>query len=143
MSNLNGSNYKIKHNSNGRHVHITHTPTGAYVTLYNRSKYVEILDGKTPMNARGKGIGTNLRALATLYAIMKNKPIIQLGINAEGRSIARRKKNPSASNLPTSTYILRHVLGWKPWGKYSRFSVGNNNTAIKKRVNNIKRRSVS
>jgi hypothetical protein len=142
---LNGLNYKIKRNSNGRHVDITHKPTGSYVTLYNRSKYVEILNGKTPNTARGKGVGTNLRALATMYAIMKNKPIIQFGVNIEKRSVARRKNNPSASNLPTSTYILRHVLGWKPRGKtnHSQFLVGNDTTAVKNRVSNIKRRSTN
>jgi hypothetical protein len=131
---LKGTNYYMNRNPNGT-INIIHRPTNSYVTLSNGVR-VRILDGET-FKKKGKGIGTNLRALATMYAILKGKNIGQTGSNREGRSVMRKGGLP----IPTSTYILRHRLGWKPnvIKNSSIFRKGNNNTAVKKRVNNIKR----
>ena len=67
---LKGTNYYTNRNPNGT-INIIHRPTSSYVTLSNGVR-VRIVDGETPKN-KGKGIGTNLRALATLYAILKGK----------------------------------------------------------------------
>jgi hypothetical protein len=117
-----GTNYSIMPLARSSTAFITHKPTNAYVAVTNNGNHIRILEGKTPNSARGRGIGTNLRALATLYAIFSNKPISQTGENMEDRSKIRRAKNPNAKNIPTSTFILRERLGWKKLGNNNRNS---------------------
>ena len=131
---VNGTNYSIVKWRVPGTFSIMHRPTNSFVTLVNSSNYVRIVEGETPNSARGKGIGTNLRALATLYAILANKRITQTGVNSENRSKVRKAKNPNAKNIPTSTFILRERLGWKNInGVNSGFNPAKNN---RKKVNN-------
>jgi hypothetical protein len=113
---------------------IEHVPTKGYVTLINYPTRIVITEGETPRKARGKGVGTKLRALATLYAIMKGVPIYQNGANLEGRSNVRHAQK-GTPKIPTSTYILRYRLGWKNnGGTKSKFEPGKNNN---KKVRNV------
>jgi hypothetical protein len=116
-----GTNYSITHYSTGL-TFVIHKPTQSHVVFTNNGNHIRILEGKTTNSARGRGIGTNLRALATLYAIFSNKPISQTGKNMEDRSKIRKAKNPNAKNIPTSTFILRERLGWKKLGNNNRNS---------------------
>lgn len=125
-----GTNYSITHYSTGL-TFIIHGPTQSHVAFTNNGNHLRILEGQTSNSARGRGIGTNLRALATLYAILSNKPISQTGKNIGDRSKKRKAKNPSAKNIPTSTFILRERLGWKQVGNSNR-----NSNFIPKRNNN-------
>ena len=124
MNNLTkGTNYEVKNYANGV-TRITHTPSGAYVRLvkYNTvnkngkpGKSMEIERGKTPNSARGSGIGTTLRALATIYGKLKNvDAMIQTGLNKEKRS---RNRNGGVK-IPTSTWILRERLKWRKLYNY-------------------------
>ena len=118
-----GTNYEIRNYANGV-TRITHKPTGAYVRLLTYdarnkngtwSKSMEIERGKTPNNSRGTGIGTTLRALATIYGnLRKVNSMIQTGLNKEGRS---RNRNGGAK-IPTSTWILRERLKWRKLRNY-------------------------
>jgi hypothetical protein len=127
-----GTNYKITNYANGV-TRITHIPTGAYVRLlkydaYNKNgklkKSISIEKGSTPLNVRGTGIGTTLRALATIYGnMLKVNSMIQTGVNREGRS-----KNRNGAKIPTSTWILRERLKWrKLYNFVSIFDPGVNN----------------
>ena len=119
---VNGTNYEVKNYANGVS-RITHKPSGAYVRLLtydamNKNgkygKYMEIVGGKTPANVRGKGIGTTLRALATIYGNLKKvNSMIQTGINKEKRS-----RNRNGVKIPTSTWILRERLKWRKLYNY-------------------------
>ena len=129
-----GTNYSIVKFPVPRTFAILHRPTNSFVTLVNGENYTRIIEGETPKSARGKGIGTNLRALATLYAIFANKRITQTGVNSESLSKIRKAKNANAKNTPTSTFILRERLGWKQNanGVNSVFNPANN----RKKLNN-------
>ena len=131
---ITGTNYAVVKFFPGTFA-IVHRPTNSFVTLVNSQNYTRIVEGETPNSTRGKGIGTNLRALATLYAIFSNKRITQTGVNSEGRSKVRKAKNPNAKNIPTSTFILRERLGWKQNanGVNSVFNPAKNN---RKKLNN-------
>ena len=125
MNNLvKGTNYEVKNYANGV-TRITHTPSGAYVRLitYNtvnkngkQGRSMEIERGKTPNSGvRGTGIGTTLRALATIYGKLKNvDSMIQTGLNKEKRSRNRNGGVP----IPTSTWILRERLKWRKLYNY-------------------------
>ena len=116
-----GTNYNIKNYTNGKAgiTIITHKPSGAYVRLLmydtinkngKMEKSIEILKGSTPNNSRGKGVGTTLRALATIYGnLQKVNSMIQTGLNKEKRS---RNRNGGV-RIPTSTWILRERLKWR------------------------------
>jgi len=89
---------------------ITHVPTKSFVKFttsnYNMkgaSRHA-ITEGENPNNARGFGIGIRLRALATVYAILANKPISHEGVR---KNIKQEKRN-----LPASTTLLRKYLGF-------------------------------
>lgn len=139
---IKGTDFSISNNGNSAYS-IIHDPSGAYVTIINYPTRVSISNGSTPNKARGKGIGTNLRALATLHAILTNKRIIQTGSNREGRSARRKAVNPNATLDPTSTWILRQRLGWRAVNKtISNFNPTNNKTKVKKWLINRKFKSV-
>ena len=121
---INGSEYVIKPISRTK-FSIIHKPTQSYVDVVNHNNtrnmlgYVQISMGSTPNNNnkgvryRGRGIGRELRALATLYAIYKRKIIKQSGTNVGGISAARvAAQKPGAKPYPTSTFLLRNILGW-------------------------------
>lgn len=129
------TNYSITHYPSGL-TFIIHNPTQSHVVFTNNGKHIRIIEGETPNSARGRGIGTNLRALATLYAIFSNKPITQTGKDMENRSKTRKAKKPNAKNIPTSTFILRERLGWKQLGNNNR-----NSNFSPKRNNNKKIRN--
>ena len=119
---------------------IIHRPSQAYVNIVNKKEFVEIEHGNTPEGFQGRGIGTELRALATIYAISKNKPIKQIGSNYKGKSAIRVVRKPWAKPEPTSTHILREFLGWNvnknssyKWP--SIFRPGMNNTKVRAAAN--------
>ena len=119
---LKGTNFKVKNEK----PEYTISYGKSYVRIYENRYHVYIYEGET--NNKGKGTGTTLRALATLYAITRKKPIYHTGINLGNRS----KTRAGGANLPTSTWIVRERLGWTAKNKTnSVFKVGNNNTKIK------------
>jgi hypothetical protein len=141
-----GENYEITALKNSNYV-ITHKPSKAYVEFGNRPNHVVIISGNTPglplirkgpnqpIKWRGRGIGSNLRALVTLYAVLLKKGISQRGYNAESLSKNRKLANTSgtATNDPTSTWILRQRLGWRANNvnaRKSHFNVGANTTKL-------------
>jgi hypothetical protein len=119
----NGTNFRI--NKHANYYNIVHVPSGANVAVQLNSKKAYISYGNTPKGWTGKGIGTTLRALATMFGIESGKPVYQTGVKI-GKLI---------NGLPISTSILRTRLGWvannkgKQWN--SVFRVGNNNTKVR------------
>lgn len=104
---INGTTYELNDLSRTSY-QIKHKPTGSFVkfttNLYfpENQKYLEITNGENPNNARGFGIGIRLRALATVFAIMRKHPIYQTGIRANSSQEKRE--------LPASTTLLRKYL---------------------------------
>jgi hypothetical protein len=131
-----GNNYEITSiNNSSKNYAIIHRPSKAYVTFGNRPNHVVIIEGNTPEPHRGKKIGTNLRALVTLYATFLGKRLYQTGYNAESLSKTRKARNTTgtATNDPTSTWILRERLGWRTSNKnksISHFNAGANTTKL-------------
>lgn len=131
-----GTNYEIHTiNKSSKNYAIIHRPSNAFVTFGNRNNHVVIINGFTPEPWRGKKIGTNLRALITLYATYLRKRLYQTGYNAGSRSKTRKAHNTTgtATNDPTSTWILRERLGWRASNKntsISHFNVGANKTKL-------------
>lgn len=136
---LNGTNFRVKKGysyGNYKQFSIIHKPSHSYVNIQNFKNSIHLSGGETLPNRRGKGIGTNLRALATLFAIISKKNIRQTGLNLENRSKLRHLTK-GTPNIPTSTYILRERLGWKSHPKNTRnsvFKVGNNTSKVKSRL---------
>lgn len=119
----NGTNFRI--NKRDKYYEIVHVPSSASVAFQLNPKYVYISHGNTPKGWTGKGIGTTLRALATMIGIESGKPVYQTGVRV-GKLI---------NGLPVSTSILRTRLGWvknKKGNKWnSVFRPGNNNTKVR------------
>jgi hypothetical protein len=104
---INGTNYELFQLLSNTYK-IKHKPTGSFVKfttnlqMPKNKKYLEITEGNNPNNARGFGIGIRLRALATVFAIMRKHPMEQTGIRANSSQEKR--------NLPASTTLLRKYL---------------------------------
>jgi len=104
---INGTNYELTQLLRNTYK-IKHKPTGSFVKfttnlqMPKHKKYLEINNGANPNNARKFGIGIRLRALATVFAIMRKHPIEQTGIRANSSQEKR--------NLPASTTLLRKYL---------------------------------
>jgi hypothetical protein len=79
---------------------IVHRPSGASVGVQVSPTYVYISYGETPPRERRTGIGSDLRALATIYAWTVGKPIYHEGVDSRGEDI------------PPSTRIVRR-LGYR------------------------------
>jgi hypothetical protein len=121
---INGTNYSLISSAN--FYQLKHRPSSAYVSFNVNPKLVYISYGETPKNARGRGIGTKLRALVTLLGIELNKPVYQEGVWMTKNRVG----------LPPSTRILQK-LGWTVLpNKYatgaieSRFKRGNNRSKV-------------
>ena len=131
----NGTNFRI--NKRPDYYLIEHTPSGASIAFQIEPKYVYISYGNTPNGWTGKGIGTTLRALATMVGIESGKPVYQTGVRV-GKLI---------NGLPISTSILRTRLGWvrnnKGFKFNSVFRKGNNNTKVRNALSKVKRTSSS
>jgi hypothetical protein len=100
---INGTNYSLVKKSGGNWrtpslYRLTHKPSKAYVE-FNVDETVYISYGETPKNARGRGIGTKLRALVTLFGIEFKKPVFQYGTFI----------NVPKVGLPPSTRILQRL----------------------------------
>jgi hypothetical protein len=119
----NGTNFRI--NKHPKYYEIVHTPSGASVAFQIEPKYVYISYGNTPKGWTGKGLGTILRAIATMVGIESGKPVYQTGVRV-GKLV---------NGLPISTSILRSRLGWVRKNKgnewNSVFRKGNNNTKVR------------
>ena len=131
----NGTNFRI--NKREKYYEIVHTPSGASVAFQIEPKYVYISYGNTPKGWTGKGLGTTLRALATMVGIESGKPVYQTGVRV-GKLI---------NGLPISTSILRTRLGWVRNNRGNKFNSvfrkGNNNTKVRNALVNVKRISSS
>jgi hypothetical protein len=106
---LNGKGYTLNNNPNHKSFRIKHINSGAFVLVsYKHRNRLVILEGFTPKNQRGQGVGTKLRALATIFSVFAGVPITQVGM----WFIPRRPNN--TNNRPPTTRILRNKLGWVP-----------------------------
>jgi hypothetical protein len=136
---INGTNFGINKNQKYDDLYqLIHRPSGAFVSLLYKSydNSIHVTYGLTPNKYQGKGIGTILRALATIFAIETRKRITQNGV--ENRPLKNLK-----TGVPISTYILRNKLGWSKnnrgtGGHPSVFRVGNNNSKVRKVLRNWK-----
>ena len=88
---------------------ITHKQSGAFVVLEPTRNGWSLAKGMTPVEHRGKGIGSDLRALATLFSHSTKKKITHHGININ---------KPYSNNVSPSTRIVRK-LGWRSTGNYN------------------------
>lgn len=85
----------------------------------NRTKPVEY-SGETYPNYTGRGYGALIRALATKMAQIANyKKVSHHGQNINNKS---KKRGGLYANIATSTYIVRHVLGYRKNEDYKHWS---------------------
>jgi hypothetical protein len=128
-----GNGYNLRNSNKGKYFVIRHANSGAYVLIdYKNPHRIKLLEGETPNGRRGKGIGTKLRALVTLFSNLVQIPITQYG------EWFMNKRPGNTNNRPPTTRILRNRLGWKPRnnvGKYhSIFDPSRNNISFARGV---------
>jgi hypothetical protein len=123
---LQGTNFRLVKKPGfygGHYYDLEHLPSGSSVAFQWEPKYIYISYGHTENGHTRQYIGTNLRALATIFAIEAGKVVHQTGCGNR------------CNGVPISTRILRQKLGWSKNDKGFRFNSvfkpGNNNSKVR------------
>jgi hypothetical protein len=104
---LNGKGYTLNKNAKHNSFTITHNNSNSFVRIsYKHRGKLVLLEGYTHRDYRNRGIGTKLRAFATIFSKFMGVPIKHTGF----WFIPKRPNNKN--NRPPTTRIVRNKLGW-------------------------------
>jgi hypothetical protein len=107
--------YELNNQKNAKKLVIWHknSKPDTYVVidykLYPTRGLLILSNGQTRPNLRGQKIGTELRALASIFVKMLQARMIQQGVWKE----PGQKRPGNSNNRAPSTRILRNRLGWR------------------------------